>query len=286
MFLECDYDGKFSFVDEDLKKKFNYLNEDFIKSNRLFNLIHPDSVIYFIDIYNSFLQDSSTNIEFNLTFLGLNAEKINYFIKLEKIDNRIKVTFSNFDKTSLIKEKKSNIFIKFLFLTRVKFIIGSLMPFIFAIIWSYFRYENISILLCLLAFLSLFLLHMSANTFNDYFDWKSGRDKLNTDYVFSSTGGSRSIDLKLVSEKTMLYISLFLIMLVLFISIYFIYLRGLLILLVGLIALFSIYFYSAPPIHLASRRGLGELMHIFCLGPLIIYGTVYLFSGENDFLTC
>ncbi|HIH2762114.1 MAG TPA: PAS domain-containing protein [Candidatus Azoamicus sp.] len=49
MFLECDYDGKFLFIDADLKKYFGYLNQDFIKSNRLFNLVHPDSIIDFIN---------------------------------------------------------------------------------------------------------------------------------------------------------------------------------------------------------------------------------------------
>ncbi len=38
-------------------------------------------------------------------------------------------------------------------------------------------------------------LHIAANTFNDYFDWKSGTDQANNNYFLPYTGGSRSIEL-------------------------------------------------------------------------------------------
>ncbi|HIH2762115.1 MAG TPA: UbiA prenyltransferase family protein [Candidatus Azoamicus sp.] len=123
--------------------------------------------------------------------------------------------------------KKYNIVEKFLFLTRAKFIIGSLMPFFFAIPWCYFRYHDChAYLLLFLSFFSLLFLHMAANTFNDYFDWKSGRDKKNIDYVLCSTGGSRAIDFKIISEKNMLYLSIFFLFLVFIISCYLYYVRG------------------------------------------------------------
>ncbi len=284
MFLECDYDGKFLFVDESLKKRFDYLNEDFINSNRLFNLVHCESMINFIDFYNSFLKHGPDNIECNFILVGSNYEKLNCRFSFEKKKKKIKLTFLSIDKKVLSERTIYNSVKQFLFLTRARFIIGSLMPFFFAIPWCFLRYNNISFFISFLSFLSLVFLHMAANTLNDYFDWKSGRDKKNIDYVLFSTGGSRSIDLKLISEKNMLHISLFLIFLVFIISLYLIYLRGLFILFIGVLALLSVYFYSAPPIHLASRRGLGELMHIICLGPLIIYGTVYVVAGLNDYL--
>ncbi|HIH2763050.1 MAG TPA: UbiA family prenyltransferase [Candidatus Azoamicus sp.] len=284
MFLECDYDGKFLFVDDNLKKRFGYLNEEFINSNRLFNLLHSDSVIEFIDFYNLLLKNKSNSVKCNFIFIGPNFKKINCLVLFEKVDNKIKLNFLSIDNFFLSKKNFISVVKEFLFLTRAKFVIGSLMPFFLAVPWCFLRYNNIPAFLLLLCFLSLILLHMAANTFNDYFDWKSGRDKKNHDYVLFSTGGSRSIDFNIISEKKMLHVSYFFIFLIFIISFYFIYLRGFFILFIGILALVSIYFYSAPPVHLASRYGLGELMHIICLGPLIIYGTVYTVVGLNDYL--
>lgn len=283
MFLECDYDGKFIIIDKSLKKTFNYLDDNFISLNRIFNLIHSDSVLSFVDFYASFLNSKVEKIEESFFFIGYDYQKISCIVCIEKSKSRIKFTFLKINNAVLIEKNYFTRVKEFLFLTRAKFVIGSLMPFFFSIPWCYYRYEKFSVFLSCLLFLALVFLHMSANTFNDYFDWKSGRDKANLDYVFSSTGGSRAIDLKIISEKNMLYISLVLIFLVCLISVYFFYLRGLSILIFGIIALFSVYFYSAPPIHLASRQGLGELMHIVCLGPLIIFGSVYVFVGLVDY---
>ncbi|HEX2066936.1 MAG TPA: PAS domain-containing protein, partial [Candidatus Thermoplasmatota archaeon] len=44
-------------------------------------------------------------------------------------------------------------------------------------------------------------LHLAANIFNDYFDWKSGTDQANNDYFLPFSGGSRAIELGLISER-------------------------------------------------------------------------------------
>ena len=71
-------------------------------------------------------------------------------------------------------------------------------------------------------------------------------------------------------------------MLIFLLSLIIIYLRGVFIFFLGSLGVFCVYFYSAPPIHLASRYGLGELMHIFCLGPLILYGSFYALKTKAD----
>ena len=50
------------------------------------------------------------------------------------------------------------------------------------------------------AFLGTALLHLASNTFNDYFDWTSGTDQGNNDYFLPFSGGSRSIELGLITE--------------------------------------------------------------------------------------
>ena len=42
---------------------------------------------------------------------------------------------------------------------------------------------------------------------------------------------------------------------------------------IGLIGLFLGYFYTARPIRLASRRGLGEIAIFLAFGPLLTLGT-------------
>jgi 1,4-dihydroxy-2-naphthoate octaprenyltransferase len=48
----------------------------------------------------------------------------------------------------------------------------------------------------------------------------------------------------------------------------------------GLVGAFSAYFYTAPPLRLAARRGLGELAIGLNFGPLAVAGTVYAMTGS------
>jgi 1,4-dihydroxy-2-naphthoate octaprenyltransferase len=47
----------------------------------------------------------------------------------------------------------------------------------------------------------------------------------------------------------------------------------------GLIGAFVAYFYTAPPLRLAARKGLGELVVGLCFGPLMVAGVVYAMTG-------
>ena len=81
----------------------------------------------------------------------------------------------------------------------------------------------------------------------------------------------------------MLYLSILSLFIVSILGLILIYLRGFLIFYLGFFGFFCVYFYSAPPIHLASRYGLGEIMHIICLGPLMTYGCTYALTGSSNF---
>ena len=74
--------------------------------------------------------------------------------------------------------------------------------------------------------IGIFFFHVAANTFNDYFDWKSGRDIKNLDYVLFSTGGSRAIDLGFISEKKIYFLSVFCFLVVLLCGMYITYIIG------------------------------------------------------------
>ena len=134
-----------------------------------------------------------------------------------------------------------------------------------------------------LTFLGTALLHMFANTANDYFDWRSGTDQANTEYIVPFTGGSRSIELGLITPKGLLALALSLLAASAAIG-------GLLMVLqpsvagdiamLGLIGAFAAFFYTAPPLRLAARKGLGELFVGLTFGPFLVLGVATVLRGE------
>lgn len=270
------FDGKIFKINDNFFSK-NTFN---IEYKRIFNLISEKNIITFINAFNKALKNTEKYIELN--YIVSYKEKIfpaNIFLKKYKNFLKIKITELNYD-----LEIKDSFLHKLIFISRFKFVLGSVIPFIFSVLWTFLKYETVSFLFLFLIFISLVLLHIAANTFNDYFDWISGRDLKNLDYILESTGGSRAIEFKLLSLKTMYLISWVCTIAVLLIASYLIIHRGLEILLLGSIGFFCLYFYSAPPIHLASRKGLGELSHIFCLGPIITYGTSFTLIGHANII--
>ena len=170
-------------------------------------------------------------------------------------------------------------FIKWAFaITRGGFTSASLFP-VFAVAAFLAGSGNglFSPLLLLLCVLGIVFLHLSSNLYNDYFDVKHGTDEANTEYFNAGlnskllegaqlSGGSRAIELGLITQKgTKSLARNMLIGAILTAS-------GLMYLsysitesmsnaqnatIIGGIGLFLGYFYTAKPIRLVSRRGLG-----------------------------
>ena len=277
----CDFDGKIKTFDNKAEILFNYSSKDIVEVKRIYNLLHHDCILEFAAELDLFLNDKKKYLQKNIICTTSKNKNFSAILTLRRESNDLlKVEIKKRFDLDSVKSKLFN-FNKINLILRSKFVIGSLVPFLFSIIWSFHQFNYVNYKYICLIFVAICLLHICANTFNDYFDWKSGRDKVNLDYVLFSTGGSRAIDFKFVSEKHLLLISVICLFTVIFIGSYFVYIRGIKILLIGVCGIFSVYFYSAPPIHLASRHGLGELMHIICLGPLIIAGSTLLLSESN-----
>jgi 1,4-dihydroxy-2-naphthoate octaprenyltransferase len=136
----------------------------------------------------------------------------------------------------------------------------------------------------ILALLAGISLHVAANTFNDYFDWKSGADPLNNEYFLPYSGGSRSIELGLIKEKTLFRVAAASLLTSGALGLALTLISGPGILLFGLIGAFSAYFYTAPPLRLAARRGLGELFTGLNFGPLAVMGAVYALTGQFSWI--
>ncbi len=123
-------------------------------------------------------------------------------------------------------------------------------------------------------------LHIAANTFNDYFDWKSGADQGNNDYFMPYSGGSRSIELGIISERSLQWVAWISLGIAALAGLPFLILRGPLLLVFGLAGALSAYYYTAPPLRLAARKGLGELIVGLNFGPLMTAGAVFALTGQ------
>ena len=173
-----------------------------------------------------------------------------------------------------------------LVITRAPFLTAIIVPILVGAAWvaaqglvQPFPWTNF--IITLLAGISM---HVAANTFNDYFDWKSGADQANNEYFLPYTGGSRSIELGLINEKTLFRVALTALLLASVLGLALVWLSGPGILLFGLLGAFSVYFYTAPPLRLAARRGLGELFTGLNFGPLAVAGTVYALTGQVSWI--
>jgi len=94
----------------------------------------------------------------------------------------------------------------------------------------------------LLATFGLILTHISVNTLNDYFDYRSGIDKVTIRTPFS--GGSGMIKEGLVSEKEVLWIGIITLAVAAVIGLYFILTRGWLLLPLIIVAAACVVLYS------------------------------------------
>ena len=123
-------------------------------------------------------------------------------------------------------------------------------------------------------------LHIGTNTSNDYFDHTSGTDEANYNYMVPFSGGSRSIQMGLISAKGMLTVAVVSFTLSAIVGIPLIQKAGMPILWLGLIGFLSGLFYTAPPFRFASRRGLGELIIGLNFGPLMVAGSALVQTGQ------
>ena len=206
--ITCDIDGKIKSFDKNAELLFGYSSEEVIKTKRIYNLLHSDFILTFADELNLFLNKKKT--KFKKNFICLNSDNIEVpgELTVHHENNKLLITFVKNNTNINVSSNKSSMISKINLILRSKFIIGSAVPFLFSIIWSIYRFNTIDYKLVFFIFIAICLLHACANSFYDFFDWKSGRDKTNLDYVLFSTGGSRAIDFKFISEKRLSFISL------------------------------------------------------------------------------
>jgi 1,4-dihydroxy-2-naphthoate octaprenyltransferase len=127
------------------------------------------------------------------------------------------------------------------------------------------------------------LLHVSANVANDYFDYRSGNDAINTDFIRPFTGGSRTAQAGLISPAGLLVLALICAALSLGPALYLAARVGPWVLALGAFGAASGWLYTAPPIRLAAR-GWGEAVVAVDFGVLPVVGAYLVQTGRWSWL--
>jgi 1,4-dihydroxy-2-naphthoate octaprenyltransferase len=134
----------------------------------------------------------------------------------------------------------------------------------------------------LLALVGAASVHIAANTWNDMYDWQSGADKINHDYFLPYSGGSRAIELGLITERGLMKIAVGAIVVAFTCGLGIAALGSPVVLPLGLLGALAAWTYTAPPLRLIARRGLGELLIGVAFGPLLSVGAVAAVTGSID----
>lgn len=168
-----------------------------------------------------------------------------------------------------------------LVITRAPFLSASVIPAFIAgaFALSYTDQPVFSSLNFIIAATGVAILHLASNVYNDYFDWDSGTDQANKNYFLKYSGGSRSIELGLISHKGTFVLATTLLAVSTAMGLYLWQSVGSGILVFGLAGAAAGYFYTAPPLRLVARHGLGEIVIGVTFGPLITGGVFYAVTG-------
>ena len=300
--ITCDMEGRVLTMNDGAEKIFGYKKEEIIGKKRV-SIFSPGEIV--IQNVGNWLATADKFGEFvgKTYFLKKDGTKINAKISIRPTfaDGKSSAQTGYCGVTEVINENVDvpiSLFtkiIKGVAITRIPFSSASIFP-VLAIAAYYAGLGDglFSVTSLLLTVLGVLLLHLSSNVFNDYFDVSDGTDEGNNEYFQPAgaaiTGGSRAIELGIITlDKTKtvassLLISSLLVAGLLFYNMYqvtgsTINVEGALA--VGLSGLFLGYFYTARPLRLVARRGLGELAIFLAFGPLLTLGTGYAISSET-----
>ena len=287
--ITCDLDGKLETFSEGAETLFGYSSDEVIGKGRVSDFSDGQVVLgHVVNWLKEAVEKGAW--EGDTVFLHKDGHEIPCHIKItptkDKDDNHIGycgVTVLLEDKTADEVRPKINLMTKvftWLVIMRLPFLTATFVPLLVGAAVANFMGYDVSWSLLGLTILGGSFLHIGTNTANDYFDHTSGTDEANYNYMVPYSGGSRSIQMGLISAKGMLTVSLVSFALSAVVGVPLILRAGINILWLGLIGFVSGFFYTAPPFRFASRKGLGELLIGLNFGPLMVVGSALVQTQE------
>ena len=287
--ITCDLDGKIETFSKGAQKLFGYSADEIIGKARVSDFSAGEIVLGHVV---NWLEESveKGKWEGDSVFLHKDGHEMPCKIKItptkDKNGNHIGycgITTPLNNKTAASVRPNISFATKifcWMVIMRLPFLSATIVPILLgATVAS--RYVSVDWFYFALTMLGGSLLHIGTNTSNDYFDHTSGTDEANYNYMVPFSGGSRSIQMGLISAKGMLCLSIITFALSGLIGIPLIIKAGINILYLGFIGFLSGFFYTAPPFRFASRKGIGELLIGLNFGPLMVVGS-FLVQTSGD----
>jgi len=159
---------------------------------------------------------------------------------------------------------------------RAPFFTAAILPVLLGTAAAYWERVEIHLSYFLLALVGAVALHGGTNVLNDYFDYRSGNDFLYREQKNPPfDGGSPFLIQGILRPEAVYRVGILLLGVGAAIGLLLAYQRGWPILILGLLGVFSSYFYVEPRLNLAGR-GLGEFAVGLCFGPLSVCGAYFV----------
>ena len=289
--ITCDMEGRIETFSKGAEQFFGYHAEEVVGKERV-SIFSPGEIV--LQNVPVWLEQASKEGEYvtKTKFVRKDGSTFNARI-------RVTPTFANgkangqtgycgvteaIDEEVEVPIKWTTKLIRVLAITRLPFISAVAMPAFIGGAYAYHYLLNdpaaFNWMYFTLAVIGVILLHLGSNVMNDYFDVKDGTDGANNDYFLQFSGGSRAIELGLITLKGSKRLGLSLIVAATLIGLYLSFETGLTTLFIGLAGLALGYLYTAPPVRLVARKGLGELGIALAFGPLVTAGLVYVMTQQ------
>ena len=288
--ITCDLDGKIETLSEGAVKLFGYSEREMIGKGRVSDF--SDGQIVLGHVAN-WLNEAVIKgaWEGDTVFIHKNGKEIPCHIKITPTKGKEGEHIGYCGVTTPLKNKtpdevrpKISILTKiftWMVIMRLPFLSATFVPIFAGAAVTSMLGQDVSWGWLLLTLLAGSLLHIGTNTSNDYFDHISGTDARNYNYSNKGlNGGSRSIQMGLISPKGILTVAIIAFTLSAVVGIPLIIKSGLSILWLGLIGFFSGLFYTAPPFKFSSRKGMGKLLIGLNFGPLMVAGSALVQTGQ------
>ena len=165
--------------------------------------------------------------------------------------------------------------------TRPMFFSASILPVILGTAWGVRAAHSLDYVAFAIALLATVCTHAAINVINDVYDDICGTDPINIDRIYPFTGGSRFIQVGILTRQEMLRWGMVLLTSAALLGVTLTAIMGVGVIWFGLIGVALGVLYSVPPFQL-SGHGLGEIAVGVGFGPLIVTGAAWLQSGNVD----
>ncbi|MCP5091401.1 MAG: 1,4-dihydroxy-2-naphthoate octaprenyltransferase, partial [Gammaproteobacteria bacterium] len=165
--------------------------------------------------------------------------------------------------------------------TRPKFFPASVLPVVVGTAWGVYVTSQFSLNVFALALLATVCVHAASNVLNDVGDETIGTDRINEQRVYPYTGGSRFIQMGILTQSSMARLGVALLAIAAVAGLALVVEKGAVVLLFGLAGIALGVLYSLGPLKL-SAIGLGESSVAVAFGVLPVTGAAWLQGAAID----